>query len=75
MKAGFMNALRPIKYRKGLRVDPDDWEIMRDVYSLVDPTHEIPKTPRFALSRSNRRISGRTHCDLSNERVSLARSR
>ena len=27
-----------------------------------------------ALSRSNRRISGRTHCELSNERVSLARS-
>ena len=48
-----MNAQRPIKYRKGVRVDPDEWEVMRDLYSLVDPTHEIPKTPRFAFSRSN----------------------
>ena len=49
-----MNAqARPIRYRKGLRVDGRDWEIMRDLYSLVDPTHEIPKTPRFAFSRSN----------------------
>jgi hypothetical protein len=44
---------RPIKYRKGLKVDSRDWEIMRDLYSLVDPAHEIPKTPRFAFSRSN----------------------
>jgi hypothetical protein len=48
-----MNAHRPIKYRKGVRVDPDEWEVMRDLYSLVDPTHEIPKTPRFPISRSN----------------------
>jgi hypothetical protein len=48
-----MNGQRPIKYRKGLTVDPGDWEVMRDLYSLVDPKHDIPKTPRFAFSRSN----------------------
>jgi hypothetical protein len=44
-------SIRPkIKYRKGLKVDRTDWEILRDTYSLLDPAQEIPKSPRFSFS-------------------------
>jgi hypothetical protein len=45
-----MNIRSKIKYRKGLKVDSSDWEIVRDTYSLLDPLHDIPKLPRFAFS-------------------------
>ena len=38
-----------IKYRKGLRIDRSEWEIVRDTYSLLDPSHHIPRSPRFAF--------------------------
>ena len=38
------------KYRKGLRVDPSQWQILRDEYSLLDPSQDIPRSPRFAFS-------------------------
>lgn len=44
-------SIRPkIKYRKGLKIDRSEWEIVRDTYSLLDPSHDIPKSPRFAFS-------------------------
>lgn len=39
-----------LKFRKGLKVDPSQWQILRDDYSLLDPSHDIPRSPRFALS-------------------------
>jgi len=39
-----------IKYRKGLKVDRSEWEIVRDTYSLLDPAHDVPRSPRFAFS-------------------------
>jgi hypothetical protein len=32
-----------IRYRKGLRVDASQWEVVRDRYSLLGPAHEIPR--------------------------------
>src|SRR5688572_9911537 len=46
-----MNAKRPrSRYRKGLKVDLSHWEILRDTYALLDPSHDIPRSPRFAFS-------------------------
>ena len=43
--------MRPrLKFRKGLKVDPSQWQILRDDYSLLDPSHDIPRSPRFAFS-------------------------
>src|SRR5437660_1736903 len=39
-----------IKYRKGLKIDRSEWEIVRDTYSLLDPSQRIPRSPRFAFS-------------------------
>ena len=39
-----------IKYRKGLKIDRSKWEVVRDTYSLLDPSHHIPRSPRFAFS-------------------------
>ena len=39
-----------LKYRKGLKIDPSQWQILRDKYSLLDPSHEVPRSPRFAFS-------------------------
>lgn len=38
------------KYRKGLKVDASQWQILRDNYSLLDPSHDIPRSPRFEFS-------------------------
>jgi uncharacterized protein YceK len=44
-------SIRPkLKYRKGLKVDESEWQIVRDTYSLLDPSHDIPRSPRFAFS-------------------------
>ena len=39
-----------LKYRKGLLIDQSKWEIVRDTYSLLDPAHLIPRSPRFAFN-------------------------
>jgi hypothetical protein len=42
--------VRRIKYRKGLKVDLSVWQVLMDKYSLLDPSHHIPESPRFDLS-------------------------
>src|SRR5262245_8150035 len=39
-----------LKYHKGLKVDRSEWEVVCDTYSLLDPSHHIPASPRFAFS-------------------------
>lgn len=38
-----------IRYRNGLKVASSQWEVVRDNYSLLDPSHRIPESPVFAL--------------------------
>lgn len=45
-----MSTVRRIRFRKGLKVDRAEWQVLRDTYSLLDPAHHIPRCPRFAFS-------------------------
>ena len=39
-----------LKFRKGLKVDLSQWQTLRDEYSFLDPSRDIPRSPRFAFS-------------------------
>lgn len=45
-----MSARLKFKYRKGLSVDKSEWHVVRDTYSLLDPSHDVPRSPRFAFN-------------------------
>ena len=39
-----------LKYRRGLKIDPDAWIVLRDAYSLLDPSQRFDRSPRIPVS-------------------------